>query len=78
MRRVDLRFVGKFEQFSVQAVVHHFRHHLRRVTFAAGEIRFRETRAGVIVEMNVDGDARAEMSILIRGSGTLDVNDFLC
>ena len=45
-------------------------------SFDAGEIRFRETRAGIIVEMNVDRDARAEMSILVRGSGTLDVNDF--
>jgi hypothetical protein len=38
VRGIDFDIVGQFEQFAVQAVVHHLGHHLRRVAFAAGEI----------------------------------------
>lgn len=47
-------------------------------SFDAGEIRLRETKAGLLVEMNIDVDAKAEMSILLKGyGGTLDGADFL-
>jgi hypothetical protein len=45
--------------------------------FEAGEIQFRVVNKGVIVEMNVDGDAQAEMSILLKDfTGTLNASDF--
>ncbi|EYD75950.1 hypothetical protein Rumeso_02379 [Rubellimicrobium mesophilum DSM 19309] len=43
----------------------------------AGEIRLREVRAGVLVELNVDDDARPELAILVRGGGGLDAGDFV-
>jgi hypothetical protein len=44
----------------------------------AGDIRVRDVRAGVIVELNVDGDARAEMTILLAGfHGHLNDSDFV-
>ncbi|EYD76193.1 hypothetical protein Rumeso_02229 [Rubellimicrobium mesophilum DSM 19309] len=46
-------------------------------SFSAGEIRLREVKAGLLVELNVDDDARPEMTILVRGGGTLTVDDFV-
>jgi Ca2+-binding RTX toxin-like protein len=36
-------------------------------TFDAGDIRIRESRKGVLLEMNIDRDAKPEMSILLAG-----------
>jgi len=45
--------------------------------FEAGEIRQHHTQAGLVVEFNLDGDARAEMSILLQGfDGRLGASDF--
>ncbi|EYD74932.1 Hemolysin-type calcium-binding protein region [Rubellimicrobium mesophilum DSM 19309] len=45
--------------------------------FRAGEIRFREVSDGLRIELNVDHDIRAEMSILLNGfTGTLNQGDF--
>src|SRR6476620_1856532 len=38
MRGIDFHFVRQFEEFAVQAVVHHLGHHLWRIAFAAREI----------------------------------------
>ena len=41
-----------------------------------GEIRLREVKAGVLVELNVDNDAAAELSTLQQNfTGTLASND---
>ena len=46
--------------------------------FEAGEIRFREVARGVLVELNVDADAAAELSVLLRDfTGVLNSNDFV-
>ena len=45
--------------------------------FEAGEIRQHRVQAGLRVEINLDDDARAEMSILLMGlSGRLGASDF--
>ncbi|WP_425414879.1 hypothetical protein [Rubellimicrobium mesophilum] len=36
-------------------------------SFSAGEIRHTDTKAGILIELNVDNDAKAEMAILLRG-----------
>lgn len=46
-------------------------------SFDAGEIRITTIKAGVRIELNVDGDAKAEMSILLKGfTGTINASDF--
>ena len=46
--------------------------------FEAGEIRVRESSAGLQVELNVDGDTEAEMSVLLADfHGSLNSSDFV-
>lgn len=46
--------------------------------FDAGEIRVKDTKAGVVLEMNIDADARAEMSLLLSDfNGKINDADFL-
>jgi len=50
----------------------------RNDSFSAGEIGVRDTRAGLVVEVNADNDARAEMSFLLKGfHGALGGGDFV-
>ena len=45
--------------------------------FEAGEIRVKDVKAGTVLEMNVDNDAKAEMSILLAGyDGKINNADF--
>jgi len=46
-------------------------------SFSAGEIRQTQFGANLLLEMNVDGDAAAEMSILLLNSGPLTAGDFV-
>lgn len=49
----------------------------RNGDFEAGEIRVSDSKAGLLIEMNVDNDAKAEMSILLSGvHGSLNNSDF--
>jgi Ca2+-binding RTX toxin-like protein len=46
--------------------------------FAAGEIRIKVIASGVRLDMNVDADAQAEMSILLKDfTGTINNSDFV-
>lgn len=46
--------------------------------FEKGEIRLRDVKAGVMVEMNIDNDVKAEMQILLKDfSGPLNQSDFI-
>jgi Ca2+-binding RTX toxin-like protein len=47
-------------------------------SFSAGEIRVREVASGTFLDMNVDGDAAAEMSIKLQGfHGVISNSDFV-
>ena len=47
-------------------------------SFSAGEIRQTESDGGVLLEMNVDGDGKAEMAIFLKGfHGNLSDGDFV-
>lgn len=46
--------------------------------FSAGEIRVREVKAGLLVDLNVDADARAEFAVLLRDlDGSMNDRDFV-
>jgi hypothetical protein len=45
--------------------------------FLAGEVRQTVYGSNVLLEANVDGDATAEMSILLINTGVLGIGDFV-
>jgi len=46
-------------------------------SFEAGEIRITTVNAGLKIELNVDGDSKAELSILLKDfTGTINATDF--
>ena len=47
-------------------------------SFSAGEIRQTESAGGTLLEMNIDGDAKVEMAIFLKGfHGSLSDGDFV-